>query len=273
QDNAGNVTEKTYYIDRTVQKPTFHNVTANTTNGDVYITWEDIETDAPLEYVSVNGIEYTKGSIIYTIYNGQYQVYFRDICSNEGYYSFTSTKKNILTETVNKLRYETNGYSFETYAHALNYRTSLEEEFVEIHTWIGPDWDEGIQMDYVDSINAKAGTYYLYKSADNPNIKVAYFTESRVIEVMQGYAAKDIEEKWYWETDIATPYAGENIYSFANSQTVMAREIELNTGIIYIDGELYEGNTYSTPGTHSVVIQDGYTNTFNCTFVIQDRAP
>lgn len=278
EDNAGNITECVYYIDRTVQKPVIHNVENNITNGDVYITWEDTEGDAPLELVTVNGIDYVKGNTIYTVYNGLYQVYFRDICGNEGYYNFQSTKKNILTDTVNKLRYETtdldnNRYSFETYAHALEYKTALECSFLETHTWIGPDWDEGIQMDYVDSINAKAGTYYLYKSADNPNTYVAYFTQSRVLEVMQYYASKEIEELWYWEGELATPYDGENLFSFASSGTVMASEIRLNTGIFYIDGELYEESTYTTPGTHEVQVIDGYTNTFNCTFVISSEAP
>ena len=278
EDNAGNITEKVYYIDRTVQVPTIHNVLENVTNGDVYITWEDIEGDAPLELVTVNGVNYSKGDTIYTIYNGQYQVYFRDICGNEGYFSFISSKKNILTDTVNKLRYETtdlNGhkYSFETYAHALDYRMELEESFIEVHTWIGPDWDEGIQMDYLDSINAKAGTYYLYKSEDSKDVNVAYFTVSRILDVMRGYAAKEIQEKWYWEGELAEPYEGENLFSFASSGTVMANEIHLGTGIFSIDGERYVESIYNTPGTHEVVVEDGYTNSFTCTFVISSQAP
>lgn len=64
-------------------------------------------------------------------------------------------------------------------------------------------------MDGKDSVNAKNGTYFVYKKSGNPKEQVAYFTEERLNEVIAEYAKEGIKSYYYWQKEPANIADGE----------------------------------------------------------------
>ena len=276
--DAGNNTGYfTITIDRTVKTADISNVTDGKTDGDVAITWTDGDATlyAPIKSVTVNGKSYTKGEIIHTIGTGVYKVVVTDYAGNTWNTEFSSTKKNILTDTLQKEYYEiydADGkyFAFSTYENALAFATERENGYVRKGEWKSDSWDTGIAMDAIDAANAVNGEYFIYKKSGNPDEWVAYFTEDRLNEVIAEYAKVGIESYYYWEKAPATIADGENLFTYSDSKNILANSVTLGDNIgASIDGEVIVDTVIETEGKHLLIVSDDWGNTceYNLTIV------
>ena len=276
--DAGNNTGYfTITIDRTVKTVDISNVTDGQTNGDVQITWTDADATlyAPIKSVTVNGKSYTKGETIHTIDTGVYKVVVTDYAGNTWNTEFSSTKKNILTDTLQKEYFEINDadgkfFAFSTYENALAFATERENGFVRKGEWKSESWDAGIAMDAIDAANAVNGEYFIYKKSGNPDEWVAYFTVDRLNEVIAEYAKVGIESYYYWEKAPATIADGENLYAYSDSKNILANSVTLGDNIgASIDGEVIVDTVIETEGKHLLIVSDDWGNTceYNLTIV------
>ena len=278
QDAAGNKTsEYSIVIDRTIKQVSVSNVTGDSTNGDVKISWTngDANSFAPIKSVTVNGKSVSNGATVYTIDTGNYVVKVVDAAGNEWQTSFKSTKKNVLTDTLVKEYFEAtdiNGdpFAFTTYEKALEFATARENSKVKTAEWNNSTWDTGVPMDTVDAANAKNGTYFIYYKSGNPDELVAYFTTERLNEVIAEYAKDGIVDYYYWEKEPATAGPNENLYSYSANRNILANEVLLGENIgVTVDGESFVGSVYNTEGKHVMVVSDSYGNTceYNLTVI------
>ena len=281
-DSAGNNTGNyTLIIDRTIKSVTISNVTENKTDGDVTMTWTDgnADTYAPIKSVTVNGKPYTKDAKIYTIDTGEYKVSVLDAAGNQWETQFTSSKPSVLTKALQKEYYETfdaNGdfFAFASYESALAFATAREKALVRTGNWTNSSWDAGIAMDVKDSVNAKNGTYYIYKRSGVEEEVVAYFTEDRLNEVIAEYAVVDLNSYYYWEKDHATVSEGENLYTYSDARKILADSIQLAENLhCSVDGEGFVGSVYDVEGTHSMQISDDWNNTCDYEIIVVRSAP
>lgn len=271
----------TVIIDRTIKTVDVQNVTDGVTNGDVIITWTDGDANlyAPIKSVTINGKPYTKGQTVYTIDTATYTVAVEDAGGNKWTTEFRSTKKNVLTDTLQKEYYEiddANGdfYAFATYENALAFATAREKSFVRTGEWTSASWDAGIAMDAADSANATNGTYYVYKKSGNADEWVAYFTEERLNEVIAEYAKVGIESYYYWEKEPATAGEGENLYSYSAEKNILASSVTLGENIaVLIDGEEFIGSVYDIEGKALLTVCDEWGGTCDYNLTIIRNAP
>ncbi len=280
--DAGNSTGYyTIIIDRSVKTATLNNVTDGTTNGDVTISWTNGDSNlyAPIKSVTVNGKTYHKGDTVHTIDTATYKVVVTDAAGNTWSTEFASTKKNVLTDTLQKEYYEIydeNGdyFSFESYENALAFATARENSYVTTGEWKSASWDTGIAMDAVDSVNAKNGTYYIYKKSGNPSEQVAYFTLDRLNAVIAEYAEVGIESYFYWEKTPATAADGENLYTYSDSKNILANSVTLgeNVGAL-LNGEEFVGTVIDIEGKHTLTVFDEWGGTCDYTLTIVRNAP
>ena len=276
--DAGNNTGYfTITIDRTVKTVDISNVSDGKTDGDVAITWTDGDATlyAPIKSITVNDKSYTKGETIHTIDTGVYKVVVTDYAGNTWNTEFSSTKKNILTDTLQKEYFEINDadgkfFAFSTYENALAFATERENGFVRKGEWKSESWDAGIAMDAIDAANAVNGEYFIYKKSGNPDEWVAYFTEDRLNEVIAEYAKVGIESYYYWEKAPATIADGENLFSYSDSKNILANSVTLGDNIgASIDGEVIVDTVIETEGKHLLIVSDDWGNTceYNLTIV------
>ena len=276
-DDAGNSTGYyTIVIDKTQKPLEVQNVTDGETNGDVVLTWTDGDPNvyAPIKTVTINGKPYTKGTPIYTIDTGVYKVVATDRAGNVWETEFKSTKVNVLTQTLQQKYYEVydeNGdyYAFTSYESAYAFAVARENGLVRTGDWHNEDWDTGIAMDAIDAVNAKNGTYFIYKKEGNAEAEVAYFTQERLNAVIAQYAKQGINSYFYWEKEPAAQISGENLYEYSDSKTILAKSIDFceNVGC-RIDGEVYVGTSYAVEGRHSLVAFDEWGNTCDYTLIV-----
>ena len=282
ESEAGNKTGYfTIIIDR-IQKPlTVFNVTDGKTDGDVVLTWtdEDAEQFAPVVKVTVNGKAYTKDSTIYSIDTGVYEVASTDAAGNVWTTKFTSSKQNVLTETLQKEYWEasdTDGeiFAFASYDAAFAFAAKRENALVRTGEWNSEIWDTGIAMDAKDSVNAANGKYFIYKKSGNADELVAYFTEDRLNEVIAEYAKTGIESYYYWEKSPATISDGENLYSYSDVKMILADAVQLGGNIgCLLDGENFVGGTVEVEGRHVLTVLDDWGNTCEYNLIIIRTAP
>ena len=276
--DAGNNTGYfTITIDRTVKTVNISNVTDGTTNGDVQITWTDGDATlyAPIKSVTINGESYTKGEVVYTIDTGVYKVVVTDRAGNTWSTEFSSTKKNIMTDTLQKEYYEINDadgefFAFASYESALGFAKARENGFVRKGEWKSESWDTGIAMDAIDAANAVNGEYFIYKKSGNPDEWVAYFTVERLNQVIEEYAKVGIESYYYWEKAPATIADGENLFTYSDSKNILANSVTLGDNIgATINGEEIVNAVIDTEGKHLLVVSDDWGNTceYNLTIV------
>ncbi|MBR5822709.1 MAG: hypothetical protein IKY67_01030, partial [Paludibacteraceae bacterium] len=271
----------TIVIDRTIKKVDIFNVTDGNTDGDVVITWSDGDAElyAPIKSVTINGKPYTKGQTIYTIDTATYTVEVEDAGGNKWTTEFTSTKKNVLTDTLQKEYYEAydvNGdfFSFSTYENALAFATAREKSLVTTGTWNSDSWDAGIAMDAIDAANAVNGQYFVYKKSGNPDELVAYFTEERLNEVIAEYAKVGIKDFFYWEKEPATAGESENLYSYSDSKNILASSVTFGDNIaVLINGEEFIGNVYEIEGKALLTVCDEWGNTCDYNLTVIRNAP
>ena len=280
-DLAGNSTG--YYsivIDRTNKPVDFLNVTDGITDGDVIIDWADGDPDvfAPIADIEVNGKKYVKGAVIHTIDTGRYLVKTTDAAGNVWESEFASTKDNIPTKTFQKKYYEAydndgNLFTFASFESALAFGASEERKFVSTGEWNNEVWDIGMPMDAKDSVNAANGTYFVYKKSGSANEEIAYFTDERLSEVINEYAAVRISEYFYWEKEHAPIADGENLFSYSDGKVILANAIELGEHIgCLIDGEEFIGSLITTEGKHVLTVLDDWGNSCDYDVYIVRRA-
>ena len=271
----------TLVIDRTIKTVDISNVIDGVTDGDVVITWTDGDANlyAPIKSVTVNGKPYTKGQTIYTIDTATYTVEVVDAGGNKWTTEFASTKKNVLTDTLQKEYYEAydvNGdyFAFATYENALAFATEREKSLVTTGTWNSESWDAGIAMDTVDAANAVNGQYFVYKKSGNPDELVAYFTEERLNEVIAEYAKVGIKDFFYWEKEPSTAGEGENLYSYSTDRNILADSVTLGDNIaVLINGEEFIGNVYEVEGKAVLTVCDEWGNTCDYNLTVIRNAP
>ena len=276
--DAGNNTGYfTITIDRTVKTVNISNLTDGNTNGDVQITWTDGDATlyAPIKSVTINGESYTKGEVVYTIDTGVYKVVVTDRAGNTWSTEFSSTKKNIMTDTLQKEYYEINDadgefFAFASYESALGFAKARENGFVRKGEWKSESWDTGIAMDAIDAANAVNGEYFIYKKSGNPDEWVAYFTVERLNQVIEEYAKVGIESYYYWEKAPATIADGENLFAYSDSKNILANSVTLGDNIgATINGEEIVDTVFATEGKHLLIVSDDWGNTceYNLTIV------
>lgn len=247
------------------------------TDGDVTIEWIDGEFElfAPIKTVTVNGKEYKNGDTIYTIENGKYLVESIDAAGNEWRTEFVSDKQNVFAKTLKKEYFETTDLqdedvAFASYESAYKFALNRENALVSVGEWKGGVWDAGLAIDEKDEPNAKAGRYFVYKSENNAEEKVAYFTEVRLNEVVKKYAENSVKKYYFWQKEPAETYAGENLYS----ETIVADKVELGDNIrVYSDSEEVTGNEFFVAGKHTLTVRDEWNNSCDYAVIIVCRAP
>ena len=282
ESEAGNRTGYfTVTIDRTQKPLEVSGVADGKTDGDVVLTWADGDPEqfAPVVSVTVNGKAYTNGATIYTIDTGVYEVICTDAAGNVWTMEFTSSKQNVLTETMQKEYWEASNadgefFAFATYDAAFAFAAQRENALVRTGEWNSEIWDAGIAMDAKDSVNAANGTYFIYKKSGNPEELVAYFTEERLNEVIAEYAKIGIESYYYWEKAPATISDGENLYSYSDGKTILADAVQLGGNIgCLMDGETFVGTVVETEGRHVLTVLDDWGNTCEYNLIIIRTAP
>ena len=273
-DTAGNSTA-TYsvVIDRTQKTVALSNIADGNTGGDVTATWTngDAAIYAPISKVIVNGVAINNGSVIYTINTGNYKIEVTDEAGNTWSTSFTSTKKNILTDTLVREYYDVENVdgiliSYESYDNALDFARSIENGYVTVGVWNGSSWDGGIAMDTEDSANAANGAYYIYKKSGSPDERVAYFTLDRLNKVIDEYAKERVETCYYWQKEPENIAQGEELYT----DYILDSSVALGDNITaYLDEELIVGNCVEVEGFHTLTVKDNYGNScdYNVTIV------
>ena len=271
----------TIVIDRMIKTVDISNVTDGNTDGDVVITWTDGDAElyAPIKSVTINGKPYAKGQTVYTIDTATYTVVVEDAGGNKWTTEFTSTKKNVLTDTLQKEYYEAydvNGdfFAFTTYENALAFATAREKSLVTTGTWNSESWDAGIAMDTVDAANAVNGQYFVYKKSGSPDELVAYFTEERLNEVIAEYAKVGIKDFFYWEKEPATAGEGENLYSYSADRNILASSVTFGENIaVLINGEEFIGSVYEIEGKALLTVCDEWGNTCDYNLTVIRNAP
>ena len=227
------------------------------------LKWNPNE-NAPVERITINGYDYEFGSTIYTLAGKTYEVVGYDAAGNTFTTSFKGGTVDVPTITIQKTYWEVTHFysgeisSYSTYEDALNYAMSMERAQCEFKTWNTESWDQGVPMDTKDSVNAKNGTYYLYKSEDDPDKKVAYFTQERLDEVARKYAEKEVKAYYYWEK-LPVNAEDSKFHAYTDENKIVATEVQLREGLIYtLDGVGYAELTIAEPGAHTLLIEDGY---------------
>ena len=271
----------TIVIDRTIKTVDISNVNDGNTDGDVVITWTDGDAElyAPIKSVTINGKPYAKGQTIYTIDTATYTVVVEDAGGNKWTTEFTSTKKNVLTDTLQKEYFEAynvNGdfFAFTTYENAFVFATAREKSLVTTGTWNSESWDAGIAMDTVDATNAVNGQYFVYKKSGSPDELVAYFTEERLNEVIAEYAKVGIKDFFYWEKEPATAGEGENLYSYSADRNILASSVTFGENIaVLVNGEEFIGSVYEIEGKALLTVCDEWGNTCDYNLTVIRNAP
>ncbi len=248
---------------------------------DIEVSWTDgdAKTTAPITRITVNGMPYVFGDIICSLAGNTYNIVVYDAAGNKSETKFSGGHLDLATITTQKEYWEVKDgwseyvYSFSKYENALSYATSAEKRFVAYKTWNSETWDQGIPMDTKDSVNAKNGNYYVYKSEEDPDKQVAYFTQERLDEVVKQYTEKTIVAWYYWEKEPA-PCLGGNLNAYAGEKKIVGMEVELREGLIYtLDGVGYTDLTITEPGAHTLLIEDGYGNSVEYEIYILNSAP
>lgn len=281
QNSAGTKTD-TYVviIDRTPKTVTNNSVSSGKNWIDWELTWTDgdASTTAPITRITINGKNYAFGSIVYTLAGKEYNVVVYDAAGNQSTKKFYGGTIDIPTMTLQKEYWEVKDgwsdyvYSFQKYENALSYATNAEKRFVVLKTWNTAAWDQGIPMDTKDSVNAKNGNYYVYKSEDDPEKQVAYFTQERLDEVVKKYAEQTIKAYYYWEKEPESCLDGD-LNAYTDENKIVATEVQLREGLIYtLDGVGYTELTITESGAHTLLIEDGYGGSVEFEIYILDSA-
>jgi hypothetical protein len=272
-DNAGNVSEeKQIILDRTYDYPEVTGLDEEVETGTFSVRAEDGSR------LWVNGIEVTSGIEISTVYRGSYLLETEDIAGNrcsravEAGYSFGFIELPIKEWFEGEV--EGDMYSFVSKQQAID-----AIGFEEVNTLIqgywttGDVWNTGIMMDPVDSINARPGIYYIYKSASDRNTLSAYFSEARLVEVITAYAEEKIRKYRYFEKIPEREYGGEEVFvGIGAKELILSRVFPIEGLITKVDGVEIE-EEYSNSESHTVTYEDIYGNSYSQKIRIISASP
>jgi hypothetical protein len=282
EDYAGGATDiYSVIIDRAAKPVTINGVSGSKATGDVTIVWTDgdLLTTAPIVAVTVNGKSYDKGGAIKTIDGGAYRIESLDAAGNRWTATFTATRTEILSDTLNKQYYETansagDRFAFESYANALTFAKARETALVRAAVWSSGTWDGGIPMDSADSKNAVNGTYFIYKKSGDKNTEVAYFTLARLNAVIAEYAAESVTSYFWWQKTPAQILNGDNLYALTGDRTFIGNSVTFAAHANYlIDGEPYSGLTFGGEGEHILTVYDDFGNSYEYVLIIVKTVP
>ncbi|MBR2321482.1 MAG: hypothetical protein IKA57_05035 [Clostridia bacterium] len=279
--NEGGQASCSVVIDRSPKELTLTSVNNGYSKGKVEISWTNgnPDIDAPVDTITINGKLY-EGGTIYTIKDAVYDVVCTDKAGNVWKTQFIGGARNLSDFTMQKVFWEVEEiwggrvHSFHKYENALIFATSMEYTNIEYKSWTTATWDQGIPMDTVDSVNAKNGAYYLYKSEDDPEKKVAYFTQERLDEVVKKYAEKRVQSWYYWEKETDSVGFDDYLDAYPGENKIVGVAVELREGYIYtLDGEPYAELTVTEPDLHTLLMEDGYGGSVEYEIYIWDSAP
>ncbi len=282
ENEAGTRTE-TYVviIDRMPKIVTFGNVSGEYAQGPVTITWPERDPNvyAPIAKITINGVPFEFGSTVYTLPGMTYDVLITDKAGTMFKQTFKSKLDVMPTETLGKQYYEvvyneTQTYDFPTFEAAAQFALYPQRNTYQIKEWNTESWDQGIPMDTKDSANAKNGTYYVYKSEENPDKLVAYFTFERLEEVAYKYAKESVKAYYFWEKEPIACIEGVSLDAYADQNKVVGAKVELLEGYHYtLDGVGYTQLTITAPGAHTLLIEDSYGGSVEYEIYILNKAP
>lgn len=128
-------------------------------------------------------------------------------------------------------------------------------------------------MDSVDAVNAKQGTFYLYKKHDDSSINVAYFTWERLNTVIRWYAENGIEKYYYWQKTPAEAWVDTRVTSLSDERYIITDKLTMGTANYMIDGLAMSDEAYSIPGHHVLTVFDDWGNSYDVRVVIVDSSP
>ena len=268
-------------IDREAETLMINKVSAGKTWNDVTISWLKWNPNANAQVVriTINGYDYEFDSTVCTLEGKEYEVIGYDQAGNEYRTTINAGTVDVPTITLQKEYWEVVHFwtgeiqSYSTYEEAVSSAVSMERALCEYRTWTTEAWDQGVAMDTKDSVNAKNGAYYLYKSESDPEKQVAYFTQDRLNEVARKYAEERVEHYYYWEK-AAEGEITHKFHAYQNENKIVGREVTLREGLHYtLDGVAYSGLTINAPGNHTLLIEDGYGNSVEYEICILDSAP
>lgn len=268
-------------IDRTEKPLIFDGVTDGVARGIVSLHWEDGDPDlyAPVKSVTVNDRPYRSGASIFTVRDGVYYVLCVDAAGNRWESTFRSAANNLQTKTLRKEFFEADDregepLAFASYEAALRFSVERERETVRTGNWQNAIWDIGVPMDEKDSIHAENGVFYLYKKSGDAGETVAYFTEERLNEVLEEYAAPGVRSYYYWEKTPAPAAPGEDLYVDPDGYEVLGDRVVADEFTdLLLDGEPISGHAVETEGNHILTVCDAWGNTCDYLVHIVRRVP
>lgn len=272
-DYAGNVSyEKEIVLDRTPDYPQVTGLDREGETGRISVRVEEGST------LSINGQQVNSGSDVFTVYGGIYILETLDIAGNTGRRvvesSYTFGLKNRPIKEWYEAEVEGGVYSFSSIEQAID-AIGREEvsTLIEGYWATGDVWNTGIMMDPIDSINARPGIYYIYKSASDRNVLAAYFTEGRLVEVITAYAQEKINKYRYFEKDPETAYLGEEVFMGLGEKEIILSSVMPIEGLsVVVDGqEIIE--EYTLSGSHTLTFLDSYGNSYSQKIRIISSSP
>lgn len=297
QDESQNKSSVVWIVvDRENKEVEIDGVVDNVANGEVSLHWDEYDnnTRANIVSITVNGKDYYHSTntennnddnnpTIQTINNGIYNIESIDQAGNIWSTQFISHHQDMLSSTVNTEFYETydntnNYYSFESLPNATTFATSRENSLVKIGNWTSGSWDGGIPIDEIDKENAQYGQYYIYKSSNNPNEVVAYFTKDRLDSVISQYAVQSIKSYYFWQKELSPIYENNDLFALSKQSIFIGTQVELSPNIHYlVDGQTLDNNyptkdniIYNKSGLHTLMVYDDYSNSYDYELRIVD---
>ena len=226
------------------------------------------------------------------IKNGEYIITVEDLFGKQ----YTNEKitclfDNFITnKTYKEIYYENSNnsdyyYSFESYENALLFGITRENSLISEHNdWIDPElpFPGGCPIAEGDT-EIPGGTYYKYKSINNKNLIVAYFSLNLLNSAVEYYASQTIKTYYYYQKDPSPAYENNNLYTenlIFNDSYTFNYFIGVNIEIYYKNtGEktnfvFSEANkTFNSSGSYIVKIFDDFNNYYTIDLTIVSAQP
>jgi hypothetical protein len=288
-DKAGNYTEKSCTIDRTI--PVFNVINRSQQqlsiitpyyNEDVTIVWQNSNY-----YTTINGQPIPQNPALddsgFICAEGSYNIVVTDDIGNRATLTITIIKhapttnfdrlKNYLNVWYETVDAKGTTLSFATYDDCYNYSKNREESTRAYGTWTTAAWDGGVPIAPQDiNIAVQYAPYILYKAYDNPNEIHAYFNVDTLNRSIEHYIEQNLKIKYIPSTPVLTP--GQNLYRDMYYSKAAISFTAISNTDLYIDGQHYTyPYTLSTPGIHLIREQDFAGNYITYTVVVDTAAP
>lgn len=194
-------------------------------NGLVMFSWDEANVTC-----TVNGTLYQKNTVISE--DGNYHFVLTDTVGNSRSYDITidtiapSNNKDVLsdrnTEVISKwytVEFDNHKMSFRNYEEALNYAKELE--FNKYVATLTLDDVSNFTQTHLITLGdeVKEGTYFRYKSAQNPNTELYYFNPDILDVVITNYAKNYVSGINYYDYENASGFGDLDKTMFDNTWT------------------------------------------------------